>query len=116
MKRIILVLIEYCISLSRLLKCNHCKQVDPSPIRWNHGHLDVENVWERIAVDITYVNGRPYLTLIDCGPSRFTIWIKLKTETADEIIGQFSGIFKERGSQFCAIMDLVLKVRRQKIF
>jgi transposase InsO family protein len=76
--------------------CNTCRKVDPSPIKWDHGQLSVEQVWQRVAMDITYVNKRPYLSLIDCGPSRFAIWISLANETADQIIKHLNRVFQER--------------------
>ena len=48
-------------------KCNTCRMVDPSPVRWDHGRLSVFKVWGRVAVDITYVKNLPHLSLIDCG-------------------------------------------------
>ena len=67
-------------------ECRMCQQVDPSPVRWEHGQLSVEKTWERLALDITYVGNFPYLSMIDCGPSRFTIWRKVTNESADQII------------------------------
>ncbi|KRX39380.1 hypothetical protein T05_13731 [Trichinella murrelli] len=50
--------------------CEPCKSLDPAPGKWKRGSLDVEEVWQRVGMDITHVRGRLYLTLIDCGPSR----------------------------------------------
>ena len=55
--------------------CQVCRQVDPAPVTWEHGHLDVDANWQRIAADVAYVGGKPYLTEVDCGPSRFAIWM-----------------------------------------
>ena len=54
--------------------CHKCCRVDPNPVKWNHGSLEVHKVWYRVAVDVAFVAGQPYLTLIDCGPSHFAIW------------------------------------------
>ena len=42
--------------------------------------------WSRMAMDVTHYRQIPYLSKIDCGPSRFAIWRKLKGETAEEIV------------------------------
>ncbi|XP_067936711.1 uncharacterized protein [Watersipora subatra] len=76
--------------------CHMCKSVDPHPIKWDHGQLNVANVWERLASDITHVNGRPYLTIIDCGPSRFSLWSKLANQTSDVVIKQLDNVFRKR--------------------
>ena len=66
--------------------CHLCRSVDPHPVQWSHGTLEVPEVWSRLAVDITYVQRRPYLSIIDCGPSRFVIWCRLVNETADAVV------------------------------
>ncbi|XP_067930525.1 uncharacterized protein [Watersipora subatra] len=76
--------------------CLMCNSVDPHPIKWDHGQLNVANVWERLASDITHVNGQPYLTIIDCGPSRFSLWFKLANETSDVVIKQLDNVFRKR--------------------
>ena len=85
--------------------CNTCRMVDPSPVRWDHGRLSVSKVWGRVAVDITYVKNLPYLSLIDCGPSRFAIWRRIRNESADEVIRQLRQIFLERGAPGEILMD-----------
>ena len=37
-----------------------CRKVNPAPVKWEHGHLDVDANWQRIAVG-AYVGGKPYL-------------------------------------------------------
>ena len=77
--------------------CHKCRRVDPSPVKWNHGSLEVDKVWYRVAVDVAFVAGQPYLTLIDCGPSRFAIWSSLANETAQQVIRHLKRVFQERG-------------------
>lgn len=78
--------------------CNVCRRVDPAPVSWDHGGLSVDKVWQRVAVDITYVNKRPYLTLVDCGPSRFAIWKGLVNETSTTVVRELNRMFAERGA------------------
>ena len=58
--------------------CETCRSIDPAPIRWKKGELGVTDNWKRLAMDITHHNGENFLTIIDCGPSRFTIWRPLR--------------------------------------
>lgn len=78
--------------------CNICRQVDPSPISWEHGKLSVQEVWGRVAADITYVNKQIYLSVIDCGPSRFAIWRKIANESTDMVLRNLRQIFLERSA------------------
>ena len=77
--------------------CQMCRQIDPAPVTWEHGHLEVDLNWKRLAVDVAYVSRKPYLTLIDCGPSRFTLWIPMLNETAGHVIKLLLRVFLERG-------------------
>lgn len=78
--------------------CEACQSIDPAPIRWNKGKLSVEKIWQRIAIDVTHVGGEHFLTLIDCGPSRFSIWRKLRLQDGRCIVSQLETIFYERGA------------------
>ena len=55
-------------------ECKDCQSIDPAPVSWNAGRLNVCENWRRVGVDVTHLEGRHYLTIIDCGPSRFAIW------------------------------------------
>ena len=65
--------------------CKQCLTIDPNPVRWEKGSLEVEESWSRLAIDVTHFGGVLFLTLIDCGPSRFAIWRKLAREDANSI-------------------------------
>ncbi|XP_067942918.1 uncharacterized protein [Watersipora subatra] len=78
--------------------CLVCKRVDSAPAHWETGQVYVERDWYRLATDITHYQGTPYLTVIDCGPSRFAIWRKLRNETSPTVMEQLDHIFCERGS------------------
>lgn len=60
-------------------------------------HLRVADVWGRVAMDVTHYRGRHYLTLIDCGPSRFAIWRELGRQSAEEVCRVLESVFAERG-------------------
>ena len=98
--------------------CHRCRRVDPSPVKWNHGSLEVDKVWYRVAVDVTFVAGQPYLTLIDCGPSRFAIWSSLANETAQQVIKHLKRVFQERGPPAELLCDngLCFKSARMQTF
>uniref|UniRef100_A0A5S6R6C0 Integrase catalytic domain-containing protein n=1 Tax=Trichuris muris TaxID=70415 RepID=A0A5S6R6C0_TRIMR len=85
--------------------CAACQSIDPAAAEWKHGRLDVEKVWHRLAMDITHVRGRSYLTLIDCGPSRFTIWRLLRLQTTSEVVEQLEAVFHERGAPEELLID-----------
>ena len=54
-------------------RCDVCHSIDPAPVHWKPGKLEVQELWSRLGVDITHFRGAHYLTLVDCGPSRFTL-------------------------------------------
>ena len=78
--------------------CQVCASIDPAPERWKHGSLEVERTWDRLAMDVTHFRGHLYLTLVDCGPSRYAIWRQLGRSEAGEIVKQLESIFLERGA------------------
>ena len=78
--------------------CEECQSIDPAPVRWRTGRLDVCENWSRVGMDVTHLEGRHYLTLIDCGPSRFAIWRQLLRQDSASIIRQLETIFYERGA------------------
>ncbi|XP_065650805.1 uncharacterized protein LOC136078924 [Hydra vulgaris] len=75
-------------------KCCQCNSIDPAPIKWENGVLDVPDTWYRIACDVTH-KGSPYLTMIDCGPSRFAIWRKLPREDTKNVVSLLESVFRE---------------------
>ena len=48
-------------------------------------------------MDVTHYGGKSYLTLIDGGPSQFSLWRSLKLQTSASII-QLEAVFFERGA------------------
>jgi transposase InsO family protein len=82
---------------SVIRKCARCRSIDPQPVKLPRGTLGVSSDWHRVAVDVTHFDGKRYLTLVDCGPSRFAVWRQLVTESANELARVVISIFRERG-------------------
>ncbi|XP_065658965.1 uncharacterized protein LOC136083490 [Hydra vulgaris] len=88
-----------------IASCNQCNSIDPYSVKWKHGQLSVKQNWNRVALDVTHVGAELYLSKIDCGPSRYTVWRKLVTKTAAEIIGKLEEIFFLFRPPVCLLMD-----------
>ena len=86
-------------------RCIQCRSVDPAPVRHEPGRLEVRDNWWRLALDVTHYRGKSYLTIIDCGPSRFAIWREVNSENAREISSHLMEIFRERGPPAEILMD-----------
>ena len=56
-------------------------------------------------MDVTHVNGCNYLTIIDCGPTRFAVWRCLQQQDADTVIQQLELVFFERGAPVELLTD-----------
>ena len=63
-----------------------CQSIDPAPVHWKVRKLDVHDNWRRVRMDITQYEDQHYLILIDCGPSRFSIWHPLQHQNAASIM------------------------------
>ena len=77
--------------------CETCHSIDPAPVRWKKGKPSVESNWIRLVMDIAHHNGEHFLTLINCGPSRFAVWRPLRRQDATTVIRQLESVFLERG-------------------
>jgi ribonuclease HI/transposase InsO family protein len=85
--------------------CASCRSVDPAPVRWEKGKLDVRDNWRRMACDVTHYEGKTYMTWVDCGPSRLAIWRRIPSETEENIVQTMVSIFRERGPPEEILMD-----------
>jgi transposase InsO family protein len=85
--------------------CLRCCTIDPAPITWNDGILSVNKNWWRVACDVTHFGGKAYLTLVDCGPSRFAIWRCISDESVPVIKRELDEIFRERGPPWELLLD-----------
>ena len=66
-------------------QCDQCARVCPNPlVRVPRGGLSVHRAWSRVACDITHVQGRAFLTLVDCA-SGFASWRVMRDETSREV-------------------------------
>ena len=83
---------------SVLARCEVCQSVDPAPVKWRHGSLEVSETWRRLAIDITHFKAQVYLTVVDCGPSRFSLWRALRRMDAASVLERLEQIFYERGA------------------
>ena len=91
--------------------CQVCASIDPAPTRWRHGSLEVERTWERLAMDVTHFRGKHYLTLVDCGPSRYAIWREIRHSDASQITRELETIFLERGAPAEILTDNATEFR-----
>jgi ribonuclease HI len=73
--------------------CNTCQSIDPAPVKWERGKLDVEETWERVANDVTHYGDDKYFTFVDCGPSRYAVWRKIENESAATICNEARFVF-----------------------
>ncbi|KAG1712190.1 hypothetical protein GQR58_002379 [Nymphon striatum] len=65
-----------------LVGCEACQRIDPARREENlvaQGSLAVDGNWRRVAVDVTHYGANHYLSMVDCGPSRFAIWRRLSS-------------------------------------
>ena len=60
--------------------------------------MDVTETWKRIVIDVTKFEESRYLTIIDCWPSRFSIWRLIRDKGAQEVIKNLRNVFFERGA------------------
>ncbi|XP_045136504.1 uncharacterized protein LOC123519337 [Portunus trituberculatus] len=86
-------------------QCDRCQMINPAPVRHNGGEINASENWQRVAIDVTHYRHQPYLSIIDCGPSRFALWKELRMETANHIAQILNDIFLERGPVSELLMD-----------
>ena len=82
---------------SAIRSCEECQSIDSAPIHWQKGKLEVSENWQRLGMDITHYGVRHFLTLTDCGQSRFSIWKQLARQDSATVILQLEAVFFERG-------------------
>lgn len=85
--------------------CERCQSIDPAPVEHVPGEICVKDNWKRLAIDVTHYRQLPYLTIVDCGPSRYATWKELRRETAESIVARLNELFLERGPVEELLMD-----------
>ena len=78
-------------------ECGECQSIDPAPMHWSKGALNVKQTWHWVAMDIAHCNGSHFFTVIDCGPAQFAIWQRLPRQDATSLINQVKVLFYEQG-------------------
>ena len=91
--------------------CELCASINPHPVDVGVGKLGVPEVWGRIAADVTHLRDDKFLTIIDCGPSRYTVWKRVRHEDAKEIAEGLEEAFRILGPPKEAIFDNGLAFR-----
>ena len=67
-----------------------CGEYDPAPQKLPKGTVAVDEVWMRLACDVTHVGKTKFVSIIDCGPSRFAVWQPVAHETEREVVALHS--------------------------
>ena len=45
--------------------CEECQSIDPAPVHWEKGTLEVDDKWQRLGMDITHYGAHHFLTPTD---------------------------------------------------
>ena len=96
-------------------RCAPCQGIDPSPGHHEVGTLAVSENWSRLAIDTTHYGNRAYMTVVDCGPSRYAIWRKVRSENAEDVSAVLEELFRERGPVDEVLCDNSTAFRSQKL-
>lgn len=96
-------------------RCWECQSIDPNPVHWERGELQVEENWDRVSCDVTHVNGQKFLTLVDSGPSRFAIWRRIPNESAATVSANFERVFEEYGPPKELLLDNATTFRSHQL-
>ena len=95
--------------------CQVCNSIDPAPVRWRRGTVATVDNWHRLAIDVTHLGNKLWLSVVDSGPSRFAIWKRLERETAACICKALDEIFCERGPPRELLMDNATTFRSSEV-
>ena len=85
--------------------CEECQSIDPAPVHWGKGKLEVDDNWQKLGMDITHYGANHFLTLTDCGPSPFSIWRQLARQDCASVICQLETVFFARGPPHDLLTD-----------
>ena len=65
----------------------------------------MSDCWSRLAVDVTHYGSQLYLSLVDCGPSRFSVWKDIRSEDAQVVAAALKQVFMDLGSPVELLLD-----------
>ena len=85
--------------------CAPCGEYDPHPVQLQKGSLKVDAVWDRLACDVTHVGNEKYVTMVDCGPSRYAVWQRVGHEDETEVAACLQKVFAWYGAPRELLMD-----------
>ena len=93
-------------TLTQLVQqCDRCAKIDPAvTVRWERGTISEGSIWKVLSVDIAYIHGVPYLSVIHVFSS-YTIWRKLSAETAISVTGKIRENFANFGPPESILSD-----------
>ncbi len=93
-------------AVSRVINdCNRCRSIDPQPVITEKGELGVGENWLRLACDVTHCGAEKYLTIVDCGPSRYSIWKPIKSESVVNLAKTMEQVFRDFGPPAELVLD-----------
>ena len=75
--------------------CDECCMMDPALIQWKNSKLGVDKNWWQLGLDVTHYDGNHFLSLMDSGPTGFTVQHPLVQQDALSVIQQLRIIFCE---------------------
>ena len=96
-------------------ECVPCGEYDPHPVEMQRGSLKVDKVWDRLACDVTHVGQEKYVTIVDCGPSRFAVWQRVNHEDDTEVVACIRKVFEWYGAPKELLMDNGRALRSKKV-
>lgn len=56
-----------------MMKCSQCASIDPTSLKWEAGEHAVRRTWQRRVIDVTHLFGEKFLSIVDCGPGRYSM-------------------------------------------
>ena len=96
-------------------ECVPCGEYDPHPVQLQTGSLKVDDVWGRLACDVTHVGTEKYVTVVDCGPSRYAVWQRVSHEDDTEVAACLQKVFALYGAPRELLMDNGRAFRSKKV-
>ena len=85
--------------------CIRCQSIDPAPNIHDPGKIGTSKNGSRLGINITHYHGGAYLSMIDCGPGRLTVWRELHAESASSVAEELEKVMLECGLVMEVIMD-----------